>query len=414
MKRSRGTLQSRINSIKNNIVADNKIDAAELIDVLTDVNDSMFNDGTDSFPAAPSVGGSNTLDQAPVLFDYNKALIAFGNSITMHDYYVRSISDYLRCASRTAFTNAGESTRGQIKRITQEGALPTNRTAIVSWMNGINDIRFNNSTTNYKFRHVEHVREFLCNAFAASITTSASPASTSGTWVNWDKGTANNGRTNGRYTTDLNGSMTFNFPAGVKSIFVSFFTNFPADSEDFSNQVEISAEGVLVDTINLNKRSTGYDHYTWHLPRTYFEASGGGGVTIVNKNSGKKMIVDYFGYLMDAKDVQPAIVWDNSYVANQLMVAGFTEGGNTVPSGITRAWFDECDAAARQMIVESFTKYGYPVAMPRTNTFFEPADYTYTPGVNTSTAGQWDGLHPNYQGHAKMFDALRLVSLIDR
>jgi hypothetical protein len=343
----------------------------------------------------------------------NKALLAFGNSITQHDFYVKAIADYFRSASRTSWTNAGESTRGQIKRINQENRLPVNRTSVVSWMNGINDIRFNNSTTNYKWRHVEHVREFLCNAFAASITTAASASSTTGTWTDWGSGLVNNGRTNGRYTTQDGGRMDFNFPAGVKSVFVCFFTNFPSDSEDFSSAVEIYCEGVLIETININKKSTLIDHYTYHLPRTYFESSGGGSLVLVNRDAGKKCIVDYFGYLADPKDVQPAIVWDNTYVADALMVSGFTEGGNTVPSGINRAWWDECDAAARQMIIDNFTFFGYPVIMPRSNTFFEPADYTYTPGAGLSTFGVWDGLHPNYWGHQKVFSALRLACIVN-
>lgn len=414
-QKTRAQVQAAIYGIKSLITADGKIDAAELDSVLTDIIDSAHIKNSDTYPSGSGGGTISTTDLAivPWVVARNKALLAFGNSITQNDEYVRAMSDYFRSSSRTSWTNAGESTRGQIKRINQEDRIPLNRTSIISWMNGINDIRFNNSTTNYKFRHVDHVREFLCNAFAASITTSASPSSTTGTWTNWGNGLTYNGRTNGRYTTDLNGSMTFNFPAGVKSMFVTFFTNMPSDSEDYSSQVDVHCEGVFIESININKKSTSFDHYTYHLPRTYFEASGGGGITLTNKDSGKKMIIDYFGYLADPKDTQPAIVWDNSYVANELMVAGYSEGGNTVPSGINRAWWDECDGAVRQMIIDNFTYYGYPVIMPRTNTFFEPNDFTYTPGGGLTNPSQWDGLHPNLTGHKRIFSALRLCSIVN-
>jgi hypothetical protein len=412
---TRGQIQAIIDDLENHLTPDGIVQRAELENILTRLNQNTFNPNSDTFPSTgggTGTGGSSTLDQVPFVIKMGKPLLAFGNSITQHDFYVKAMFDYFRSSSRQSWTNAGESTRGQIKRINQENRLPVNRTSIVSWMNGINDIRFNNNTTNYKWRHVEHVRHFLCNAFAASLTTSASPSNLVGTWQNWDKGIANNFRTNGRYTTDFNGRIDFNFPAGVKSVFVVFATNFPGDTEDFSSNVSIGCEGVLVDTINLNKRSTGYDPYTWHLPRTYFENSGGGGVTIENKDAGKKMIVDYFGYLMDPIDCEPAIVWDNTYVANELMVPGPSDGGNVVPSNINRAWFDECDQAVRDMIVADFTKYGYPVMMPRSNTFFDPANYTYTPGAGLSTFGVWDGLHPNFWGHQQVFDALRLCSII--
>lgn len=423
-QRTRTDLKNRYSTIKNNLTADGKVSADELIDVLNDTADSTHVVLTDTYPSGGGGGGSSalTVDRAIMPIEQGLPLVCLGNSITGHQYYTIYLSDYTNATSRTIYFNAGESTRGNILRINQQNILPVNRTFNVSWMNGINDIRFNNSTTNYKWRHVEHVREFLVNAFAQSIETAAAASGAGrtyigpggGSWTTWGKGLANNGRSQGlRGTGDV--AIDFLIPAGVESMAIVFHTNYPGEAtENFSSSVRIEVEGQFVENINLRERSTAgaLDHYTYHLPRTFFETSGGSQIRAINLDTSRSMVVDYGVALRASKDCPAAVVWDNSYVADALMVAGFMEGGNEVPTGITRAWWDECDQAVRDMIADNFTFYGYKVIMPETNRYFEPADFTYTPGfTDLTSATTWDGLHPNFLGHRRMFKGFQIAAI---
>jgi hypothetical protein len=372
--------------------------------------------------AIPSGGGTVT-ETTQVVVKMGLPALFLGNSITGHEFYVRNTCDYLNTTTKTVYYDAGTSTRGNIKRINQDNILGINREFTASWMNGINDIRFNNSTTNYKWRHVEHVREFLVNAFAQSIETAAEAQIAGrtyvgvggGSWTTWGQGLINNGRSQGlKGTGDV--AIDFLIPPGVESVAIVFFTNFPGEvTETLSTSIRIEVEGQFVENINLSQRSTGggFDHYTYHVPRTYFETSGGSQVRAINLDTSRSMIVDYGVALRNSKDCPAVIVWDNSYVADELMVPGYNEFGNIVPTGIDRAWFDECDQAVRDMIDKDFIFFGYPVIKVKTNTFFEPSNYIYTPGwTDLSSATQWDGLHPNYKGHQEIFKALIPASLI--
>lgn len=332
----------------------------------------------------------------PVPLKYGINIKAFGNSITegsasspFSNSYIALLNSYVG-GTLTNLGVSGYTSKQGLADINQDGELPTSRTNLATWMLGVNDIIFSTSPT-AKAANTDAAIQFLCNAFAKTITNSTSGTET-GSWSNWGFGIANGGRTTGRLTSTAGNQVTFSIGSSSKQIFVCLFANPVTDTENWATAVRIQYPG-YDQTFNPNKSRNSFAHYTIVIDSHAYTA--GGTLTITNV-SGGKMVVDYVGDCKLPVNCYPALVYDTTYVSTYW----YSKPGAGHAAGVNDAWFDECNESVRTSVAQNFGDFGYPVAVVRSNKYFDPE--TMTPDPNNT-----DGIHPNNTGHRNILRVTR-------
>jgi lysophospholipase L1-like esterase len=384
------TLKTRIRALYTPGVK--KFDAQEDEDSRVDGVDSMkaYVDAAIAGVGGGGGGGEIDLLYAPIAIKYGLNINAFGNSITegsaaspFSNSYIELLKASIGAATLTNRGVSGMTSKQALALINQFGALPPSRTDLATWALGVNDIIFSTSNA-AKFANTDAALEFLCNAFAATIINSTSGTET-GSFSNWGSGIANGGRTTGRMTSTAGDQITFSLGSGSGRLFVVLYANPETDTEDWATSVEISYPGQVF-TVNPNKSRNNFGHYTIVIDTHAYTA--GGTLTIKNL-SGGKMVVDYVGACKLPQNCYPALVYDTTKVSTYW----YSKPGSGHAAGVDDEWFDECNLDVAVKVIDKFKSAGYPVAMVKSNKYFNPE--TMTPSPNDA-----DGIHPNNTGHA--------------
>ncbi|MGJ0509072.1 MAG: SGNH/GDSL hydrolase family protein [Methylocystis sp.] len=312
--------------------------------------------------------------------NFGAGVAAFGDSFTNSQGATAPAYGYInRLAASVGGGLANYAVSGQGTYIAARNGMgaPLRRRNVVAILAGLNDAR--RAGLAAKDKIVTNLRALIIiNLLASNSLASSLPRV--GAWKVLPSTLVSRSSAKGGsalYTADINAAMTYKF-SGDAFVIGSITTHTLSSSsyQDWDFRVDGGPRQTFE---NYNLTNEAYSHNARIISGL---GAGPHTVQILPKSAVPWSVIDYFGVpLAEPKAAGPILVGQIPYLKNWVYL-GFT---------LTPAIVDELNQAIADMVAEF---EGYPVALVRTNDFY-----------NTLTGCSADGIHPNNTGYAQIYSA---------
>lgn len=304
-------------------------------------------------------------------------LDSFGDSFTA-GYNATNLNGYAPQLSQVVkgtFRNFGVgSSLSELSTINAYQHLPNNRSQIVTWMAGLNDIRTGGINVLNKIEG--NLRAFIASCFLDEICP-ASLMTRVGTWTNLPNVYGGKSYYVGGsplYTSgNINASLSWDFE-GDNVVIGAYRTN---GTTGFYQNLLISIDNQTPIEFELLGKTD--EQISFDAKVIDGLGAGSHNIKITPKNANQFTTVDFVGTLK--KDNPPVFISEIPYLLN------WAQFGSIANKQI-------CDAAnvVINNVVNEFSQF--PIALVKVNDFY---DFT--------TMASSDGLHPNTEGHTAIMNA---------
>ena len=268
-------------------------------------------------------------------------------------------------------------------------------TKMATFLAGFNDMRRGGNDARTYNKVINALKNIFINHYLSGYQSAGNGANVTryGTWTTTYPASTIGGKSVslGAYTTVLNDSIVYSFTNDNVAVTVILGDG---TTEVYSNSIEIYIDGVLQNTFSAlygtDAISDGSDGNT-RQPGGFIYSGlsyGAHKIKLINKQTSKLMIIDYFGHLVSLNNAYPFVIFH----APKIDATGYA----TAPANASNTIIDNLNTKI-DSLVATFPS-GYPVYVAPTNSYF----------TNTTASGDLDAadhIHPTNQGHRHIYDA---------